>query len=167
MPQAILDKWREELEKEVGASLDSVLRRRVEAYLDQGYGNCYLNDPRVAEMVQDSLLFYDGERCALWAWVVMPNHVHLLVTPAEGEELSVILHSLKSYTAHKANRILGRTGRFWQRESFERYICDCEHFQNVVAYIENKPVKARLCGKPSDWPYSSAWFRAHKESNKK
>ena len=133
MPQAILDKCREELEKEVGASLDSVLRRRVEAYLDQGYGNCYLNDPRVAEMVQDSLLFYDGERYALWAWVVMPNHVHLLVTPAEGKELSVILHSLKSYTAHKANRILGRTGRFWQRESFERYISDYEHLQNVVA----------------------------------
>ncbi len=167
MPQAILDRWRRELEKEAGANFDSVLRRRVGAYLDQGYGDYHLKDPRVAEMVQDSLLFYDGERYVLSAWVVMPNHVHLLVAPAKDEELSVILHSLKSYTAHKANRILGRTGRFWQRESFERYIRDYGHFQNVVAYIENNPVKARLCPNPSDWPHSSAWFRAHKESKKK
>ncbi len=167
MPQAILDRWPKELEKEIGASFDSVLRRRVEAYLDQGYGDCHLKDPGVAEIVQDSLLFYDGERYRLSAWVVMPNHVHLLVAPAQGEELSEIMHSLKSYTAHKANRILGRAGRFWQRESFERYIRDYEHFQNVVAYIENNPVKARLCRKPSDWPYSSACFRAHIESKKK
>ena len=167
MPQAILDRWRKELEKEGGANFDSILRRRVEAYLDQGYGKCHLKDPGVAKMVQDSLLFHDGDRYRLSAWVVMPNHVHLLVAPVQGEELSEILHSLKSYTAHKANRILGRTGRFWQRESFERYIRDYEHFQNVVAYIENNPVKARLCQKPSDWPYSSAWFRAHKESKKK
>lgn len=124
MPQAILERWRRELEKEGGDNFDSVLRRRVEAYLDQGYGDCHLKNPRVAEIVQDSLLFYDGERYRVSAWVVMPNHVHLLLAPAQGEELSEILHSLKSYTAHKANRILGRTGRFWQRESFERYIRD-------------------------------------------
>ncbi|CAN5803303.1 hypothetical protein BH18ACI4_BH18ACI4_13560 [soil metagenome] len=95
IPQAILDRWLKELEKEVGSNFDSVVRRRVEAYLDQGYGDCHLRDPQVAEMVQDSLLFYDDGRYRLSAWVVMPNHVHLLVAPAQGEELSETLHSFK------------------------------------------------------------------------
>src|SRR3989442_1258933 len=93
----------------------------------------------------------------------MPNHVHFLATPFSGVELSAILHSIKSYTSHEAKRILGRDGRFWQRESFDRFIRDHKHFVDVVAYIENNPVRARLCEKPSDWPFSSAWFRAQKK----
>ena len=89
----------------------------------------------------------------------MPNHSHMLLTPCAGHELSAILHSLKSYTANEANKLAGRSGQFWQPESFDRYVRDADHFQNVITYIENNPVKARLCEKPEDWPYSSAWFR--------
>jgi putative DNA methylase len=110
-------------------------------------------------MVQDSLLFFDGERYKLSAWVVMPNHVHSLLTPSAGQQMSRILHSLKSYTANEANKILNSGGRFWQPESFDRYIRDSAHFVSVVKYIENNPVKARLCAQPQDWPYSSAHFR--------
>jgi REP element-mobilizing transposase RayT len=163
LPQTVLDEWRIELEREGGPEIDSLFRRRVEMYLDQGYGECHLKDHRVAKMVQDSLLFHDPDLYRLSAWVVMPNHLHLLATPAEDVELSVILHSLKSYTSHEANKILGRTGRFWQRESYDRFIRNHEHFMNVVKYIENNPVKAGLCQKPSDWPFSSAWFRLHKK----
>ena len=84
LPQAVLDKWRIELQKETGIDIDAALRRRIEAYLDQGYGKCYLKDERVATMVQNSLLFHDRQRYRLSAWVVMPNHVHFLATPCAG-----------------------------------------------------------------------------------
>jgi REP element-mobilizing transposase RayT len=160
LPQQLLDTWRSELKEEAGANLDTALRRRIELYLDQGYGQRHLKHSGVAELVQRSLLFFDRERYRLSTWVVMPNHVHALMTPQLGHELSRILQSLKSYTANEANKMLERHGKFWQQESFDRYIRDSKHFVSVVRYIENNPVKARLCKRPEDWPYSSAWFRA-------
>jgi REP element-mobilizing transposase RayT len=159
MPQALLDRWREDLSSEQTVNVDAVLRKRIELFLDQGYGECYLKDPQVAASVQNSFLFFDGKRYRLTAWVVMPNHAHLLLTPCVGHELSDILHSLKSYTANEANKLLRRKGQFWQPESFDRWVRDADHFAKVIAYIENNPVKARLCEKPEEWPYSSAWFR--------
>jgi len=163
LPQTVLDKWRIELQKETGIDIDAALRRRIEAYLDQGYGTCYLKDERVAMMVQNSLLFHDRQRYRLSAWVVMPNHLHFLATPCAGVELSDIQHSLKSYTAHEANKILGRAGQFWQVEAFDRFIRNHDHYAKTIVYIENNPVKAGLCAKASDWRFSSAWFRARKE----
>jgi REP element-mobilizing transposase RayT len=159
MPQELLDRWRDELSSEQNVNLDAALRKRIELFLDQGYGECYLRDSRVAESVQNSFLFFDGERYRLTAWVVMPNHAHLLLTPGSGHELSDILHSLKSYTANEANKLLRRKGQFWQPESFDRWVRDANHFAKVIAYIENNPVKAHLCKKPEDWPFSSARFR--------
>ncbi len=163
LPQTVLDRWREELQRETGFDIDAALRRRIEAYLDQGYGQCYLKDERVATMVQNSLLFHDGERYRLSSWVVMPNHLHFLATPCAGIELSDIQHSLKSYTAHEANKILGRTGEFWQVEAFDRFIRNHDHYIKTIAYIENNPVKAGLCRAPEEWPFSSAWFHAKKK----
>jgi putative DNA methylase len=80
------------------------------------------------------------------------------IAPAE-YELSKILHSLKSYTAHRANQLLATTGRFWQVEYFDRFIRDYHHFSRARAYIENNPVKAGLCARPEDWSYSSAHHR--------
>ena len=159
MPEELLERWREELSKEQNIDVDAALRKRIELYLDQGYGECLLGDPRIAESVQNSFLFFDGERYRLTAWVVMPNHAHMLMTPCANHELSAILQSLKSYTANEANKLAGHTGRFWQPESFDRRIRDANHFAKVIAYIENNPVKAHLCEKPEDWPFSSAWFR--------
>ena len=158
LPQKLLARWREELRKD-DCDTDAALRKRIELFLDQGYGECHLRDPRVAEMVQNSLLFFDGVRYRLSAWVVMPNHVHMLPTPGENQELSAILQSLKSYTANEANKLIGRSGQFWQTESFDRWIRDADHFAKVVTYIENNPVKARLCKRPEDWRFSSAWWR--------
>ena len=90
----------------------------------------------------------------------MPNHVHALIIPSPGHELLRILQSLKAYTANEANKLIGGTGRFWQPESFDRYVRDANHYAKVVAYLENNPVKARLCRQPEDWPYGSAQFRA-------
>ena len=77
-----------------------------------GYGEGLLKHDSVANMVQDSLLKFDGERYRLFAWVVMPNHVHTLMTRFESDELERIFHSLKSYTAHEANKMLHRSGQF-------------------------------------------------------
>ena len=121
-----------------------------------------LKVPEVAKMVQDSLLKFDGSRYHLFSWVVMSNHVHCLMTRFEEYELSAILHSLKSFTAHEANKILHREGQFWIEDYFDRYIRNAEHFEKTVKYIENNPVKAGLCLRPEEWPYSSAWFKKRK-----
>jgi REP element-mobilizing transposase RayT len=159
MPQKLLQRRREDLANEQTPDVDAALRKRIETYLDQGYGECLLRDPRIARSVQNSFLFFDGERYRLTAWIIMPNHAHTLITPCAGYELSSVMHSLKSYTANEANKLLGRKGQFWQPESFDRWIRDADHFARVIAYIENNPVKARLCARPEDWPFSSAWFR--------
>ena len=78
---------------------DSAKRARVEAYLNAGHGACYLRDPRTAHLVEDALLYFDGERYRLIAWVIMPNHVHTLIEMIEGYPLHRIVHSWKSYTA--------------------------------------------------------------------
>ena len=68
-----------------------------------------------------------------------------------------------SQTMNSTNKMLRRTGQFWMEDYFDRYIRDAQHFSNTVKYIENNPVKARLCTKPEDWPYSSAWFRVRQK----
>src|SRR5215210_5809723 len=137
LPQEVLERWRIELE---GAGGEAALRRRVEAYLDAGHGQACLKDAAVASLVEDALLHFDGQRYRLAAWVVMPNHVHLLLTPLSGYMLSSIMHSLKSYTAGEANKLLRRQGALWQEEYFDRYVRDAEHYAQTVAYIEANPV---------------------------
>ncbi len=125
--------------------------------MDSGHGACWLRYPEIAAMVRDALRFHDGKKYDLKAWVIMPNHAHILLVPNEGEHLDKILHSIKSYTAQKANKLLGRSGQFWQHESFDRYIRNAKHYQAVVRYIEENPVKAGFCSTPEEWIFSSAY----------
>jgi putative DNA methylase len=162
LPQAVLEKWKRELAQDARTNSDSILRKRIEHYLDQGYGACALRAEPVANLVQESLLRFDGERYRLSAWIVMPNHVHLLLTPCAEWSLSQIMKDMKSFTSHEANKILGRRGQFWMEEYFDRYIRDAKHFSNAIAYIENNPVKAGLCARPEEWPFSSAWWRVRR-----
>lgn len=157
MPQNVIKRWRDDLSSALITDAD--FRRRIEAYLDQNYGSTVLKNPRIAKIVQETLLKWDGERYRLIAWVIMPNHVHLLLEALSGYSIANIMHSIKSFTAHEANRILERKGHFWSKEYFDRYIRDARHFHATVRYIENNPVKARLCRMPEEWPFSSAAFR--------
>jgi len=159
LPRAVLERWTRELAFSDSQKDQITLRQRIEKYLDQGYGEAFLKVHRVAEMVQDTMLGYDGERYKLSAWVVMPNHLHFTATRFEQQTLARIMQSLKSLTSHKANKILRRRGRFWMPDYFDRYIRNGEHFAKTVRYIEDNPVKAGLCKQPQDWPFSSAWFR--------
>lgn len=158
LSQNVIEKWREET-ADRGEEGKAIFRKNVENYLDKGCGECYLKDARVAESVENALLFYHEKKYRLTAWVVMPNHIHFLCTPFENVEIKTIAHSIKSYTAHEANKILSRQGQFWQHEPFDRYIRNKSHFVNVIKYIENNPVKAGFCEKPEDWRFSSAFYR--------
>jgi len=161
IPSRVVERWQKQVTDIAEPEQELALRRRIEKYLDMGYGQCLLKDRRVAAMVQASLLAFDSIRYKLFAWVIMPNHTHSLLTLNKGWSLARLMHSHKSYTAHEANRILKRSRRFWMNEYFDRYIRNGEHFENTLRYIENNPVKVGLCSKPEDWPFSSAWFRKH------
>ena len=163
MPRKVILGWQNELKLVQDERQRLLLMRRVEKYLDQGYGKAFLKDLRVATMVQNSLLKFDGLRYRLFAWVVMPNHVHSLMKRFEDYELKDLLHSLKSYTAHEANKILHRSGKFWIDDYFDRYTRNEKHFCKTIEYIENNPVKAGLCEKPCDWAFSSARWRKAKK----
>jgi REP element-mobilizing transposase RayT len=131
---------------------------RVDAYLDEGRGNCFLRQPAIAELISGALKFFLGQRYHLPAWVVMPNHVHAVVRPLPGHTLNDIEHSWKSFTANKANKLLQRTGRiFWQSECFDHLIRDDDDHARCCAYVVNNPVTARLCERPEVWRWSSAW----------
>ena len=160
LPERVLKQWYAELTLQPDRGREVELRKRIDAYLDKGVGSAWMNDPAVADLVQNALLAFDRQRYRMHAWVVMPNHVHALFTPIGGWELSDIFHSWKSYTAHECNRILGRTGRFWRRDCWDRYIRDDQHYANVVRYIEYNPVKVGLCKSPEDWRWSSAHLRS-------
>ena len=144
LPGHVLDGWREELKSFSQKEADLEWRTRIQDFLDSGYGACFLRDSRLAEIVEKALLYFDGERYSLHAWCVMPNHVHALFTPQAGFGMSQITHSWKSFTASQCNKLMGRSGRFWDKEPFDRYIRNEQHYRNATVYIENNPVKTRL-----------------------
>ena len=133
---------------------EEAYHERVEAWLDAGQGHCWLHNQRVAEIVFNAVLHFDGSRYDLFAATVMPNHVHVLFRPSGAESLATILRSWKSFTSKQANRVLGRTGAFWQDDYFDRCIRDENHYRDVIRYIAENAVRARLCQRAEDWP----WF---------
>lgn len=159
VPKEVILKWKEQVAHESDFEQVNKLLRLLDQYEDAGKGSCYLKDDRIAKLVQDALLFHDGKRYKLLNWCIMPNHVHVLIEKFEGVTLSGILHSWRSFTAHKANEILGRTGDFWMKDYFDRFIRDESHLNATIRYIENNPVKAGLANEPEDWPWSSACYR--------
>lgn len=131
---------------------------KVEALLDAGHGSCWLSRPDVATLVANALRFFEGNRYDLKAWVIMPNHVHVVVFPYPNHTLSEILHSWKSYSSKEANKMLGRCGQtFWQSESFDHWIRDDAARERLVRYAVNNPVKAGFCARPEEWKWSSAF----------
>jgi REP element-mobilizing transposase RayT len=134
---------------------------RIEKLLDAAEsGPTWLTDERVADMVCDAIEKGDTEfhRYQLHAYVVMPNHVHLLVTPVH--EVSLLMRELKGITARRANLILERTGQpFWESRSFDRYSRDQENFKKMQNYIAMNPVWAKLARRPEEFRWSSAHRR--------
>jgi REP element-mobilizing transposase RayT len=153
-PAALRSEWEALLKIEE----DRDRRRQLEAYLDRGRGECHLRRADIAKLAEDAFRFHHGQWYDLLAWVVMPNHVHLLVKVGN-TSLSKTVKELKRYTAREANKILRREGAFWAEDYFDTYMRDTEHELKTRRYIENNPVKALLVREPKEWPWSSARFR--------
>jgi REP element-mobilizing transposase RayT len=124
------------------------------------FGPVWLTDDRVAQVVADALDY--GERelrlYELLAWVIMPNHVHVVVQPLT--ELKKITKTLKGYTARRANAILCREQEpFWHEESYDRWVRDRSALQRIVGYVESNPVNAGFVDREEDWKWSSAYAR--------
>jgi REP element-mobilizing transposase RayT len=119
-------------------------------------GPLYLRQPVVANIVVDAVRNRNGGPYQLHNFVVMPNHVHLLITPRV--PVSRLMQSLKRFTAREGNRILGLTGRsFWQDESYNQLVRNELEFKRIARYIEMNPVRAGLAATPEEFQWSSAW----------
>ena len=177
LPTEVLAWMERDLLNVVPNQANTLRRKHLDTQLDAGHGRCILRDPRAAECVVDTWRRFAGERYDLIAWVVMPNHVHVLIRVYEGMALGKIVQSWKSYTGRKiaqierecragARRSRGnecRAGarrsqdRVWMREYWDRFIRDERHFSSAVNYIHDNPVRAGLIRRAEDWP----WSRRH------
>lgn len=155
VPNLLLDRWHEdraawlshhpepwivEIEREYHTRFSAEMER----WMDAGHGACVLKDPRCAQIVGDALAYFEGTRCTQIAWVVMPNHVHVLFTLHEPFELKRLIGSWKQFSAREINLLLGQAGELWQRDYFDRLIRDEVHFWNCIRYIRRNAAKARL-----------------------
>lgn len=113
----------------------NLFHRRVQRWLDAGYGSCVLQRAEASRTMIDALKFFDGQRYRLGSFAIAGIHVHVLVAPMPGIDLSDALHSWKSFTANAINKDTGKRGRFWMDENFDRLVRDDEHLERIEAYI--------------------------------
>ncbi len=124
------------------AEYHRLFSKKIEEWLDAGAGSCVLAQPNVAAIVADALKHFHGKRYILGEWVVMPNHVHVVITPLGEHHLSDILHSWKSFTANAINKVLQRSGELWQHESYDHIVRSAKQLERIEQYIRENPVKA-------------------------
>jgi REP element-mobilizing transposase RayT len=170
LPKEALDKLAEESEQNKKLppdEMDLAQRRwfgKFDDYLDRVMcGKAYLKNEQVADLVAEAIRYRDGNVYALEAFTIMHNHGHVVCTPlakenGEFNSLTEIFHSLKRHTARKANDILGRSGAFWQDESYDRIVRDQAELKRIVNYVLNNPVKAGLVNHWKDWKWSYSRF---------
>ena len=136
----------------------SAKRRKLEAWLDRGHGQCWLRRSDVTEIVQQVLLAGDGRDYRIQAWVIMPNHVHLVVAVGD-VPLVKLINGWKGKSSRLVNALLNRSMQFWQQDYYDTLIRDKAHLQRAIHYTEQNPVKAFLTKTVRDWPWSSARHR--------
>jgi putative DNA methylase len=118
----------------------------------------WLAEPAIAEVVESAVRRWDGDRYQLHAWCVMPDHVHVVLATTVKVRVGRILQAWKSFTAKRCNEILGRDGRFWHPEYFDRVVRS-GLLPTAIDYVERNPVVAGLAASPELWRFSSAWWR--------
>ena len=129
---------------------------RFDDLLDGGHhGPVWLRNPAVAAVVAAALCHYHDKAYTLVCYCLMPNHVHLVVSLPDNAPLLIkTLKHLKGYTAQQANKVLGRTGQFWQRETYDHVVRSPEEMTRIIAYVVNNPVKAGLVASWEEWPHT-------------
>ena len=148
----IKEKWEREIEskqtrEEKKAAWEAYARtafEKSERWLDRGYGRCLLQSETVQRLAGKVLTFFDGTKYELGSYVVMPNHIHLIVRPFAGNELEQILQSRKRKLSREINELSRRRGQLWQEESHDRIVRDSEHLWRCIQYVGKNPKKARL-----------------------
>jgi REP element-mobilizing transposase RayT len=155
--------------------MQSVYFGKFDKLLDASdYGPTWIKQKEIAQIVKDAINFYDKKKYDLICYTIMSNHVHQVFTPIVGRDLSRpenqsmldmnvelqlpivtdILRLIKGSTARECNKILNRTGAFWQHESYDHVVRDYDELQRIVEYVLNNPVKANLCERWEEWNWS-------------
>lgn len=137
---------------------DSIKRLKLEGWLDRSHGECWLRQHGVAELVERTLLEANGHDYRIQAWVLMPNHIHLVVDVWD-KPLAKLINIWKGRSSREANKFLGRKGEFWQEDYYDTLIRDEAHLKRAVRYTEQNPAKAFLAKSAREWPWSSARHR--------
>ncbi len=132
--------WTAETEREYHQRFSGAMER----WLDAGHGACLLRRHDCAKVVAETLRHFEGERVVMISFVVMPNHVHAVFVQNPEFLLEKLIRSWKGFAARQINKLLGRSGNFWQRDYFDRLVRDEIHFANCIRYIRRNPEKARL-----------------------
>lgn len=125
--------WTPEQEKEYHQRFTAKLER----WLDQGSGSCLFKHHVNRAVLEEILMHFHGQRVDHHAWVIMPNHIHLLFKPMA--PLDKLIQAWKSVSAKRIGK-----GSIWQPNYRDTLIRDREHFANAVRYIRRNPVKAKL-----------------------
>ena len=157
MPAKALERMRREVKRLPDEDSKRVLADKIEAWSDAGHGCCALRQPAHAAKVRDTLLHFHEIRYRLFAWVIMPNHVHVLFQTFMNWPMGGVVNGWKKYSATeilKHHQPLPRP--FWQREYWDRYTRNVRHFRKTVDYIHQNPVKAGLIARAEAWPWSTA-----------
>lgn len=130
--------------------------KKYDELLDKNeIGIKHLSNEKIANINRDKLHSLDGSVYKLICYCIMPNHIHLVFRlMSETQSVSDIMKMIKGATARECNKLLKRTGKFWQVESFDRLIRDANEMYNIINYVLNNPVKAGLVDNPDDWEYS-------------
>ncbi len=141
----------------IRAEMAALFEQMLDPVLNQSHGECHLKRDDLAALVQQALRHFDGDRYTLFAWSVMPNHVHAVVKPEAGHELEQIIQSWKSFTAKQANELLGRTGTFWQEEYYDHIVRDGEDFRHQLRYVLENPGAGSPAGRWTGSRFGGTW----------
>ena len=123
--------WTEEVSKEYAKRFAS----KIDKWLDSGYGECLLKHPQNRKIVEEALFHFNNKHYHLKAFVVMPNHVHILLQLFNGHEMEKFLKSIKSYTAKKINEFEHRSGKVWFSESYDHLVRNEDNYKHILKYI--------------------------------
>lgn len=152
--------WRKQL---AGLSAEDRLcfekhfNQQAQACLDRGLGECWLKRGDCATILRDEIMRGDGQCHHVGDFVIMPNHVHLLTTPVTGKKLEMILKGIKGKSAVACNRATGRSGPFWQEESYDHIVRHTEQLIFLRRYIAENPVRAGIQVAPGGM-WRAAWM---------
>lgn len=123
---------------ETFARFNRIISRKMNFYLDCGYGSCVLRDPQIRKIVSDALDFYDGKRYYMIEYVVMPNHLHTVVEMIGEHEANKCFEDLKRFTARRINAMRGTSGDVWAK-TYDRLVRDEDHLKHCISYIRSNP----------------------------